>query len=149
MRKGAGRVLPAPSKSLRLGSKALGCSDLPMIVAVVTVRVVQVTVDQVVDVIAVRNGFMAAARPVLVALVVSAAVMPGGAVLRVHGIHVQLVLIHMIAVDMVQMPVMQVIRVAVVLDRGVPAAGAVLVVVVRVLGAGAHQVLLGLGPFFW
>jgi hypothetical protein len=47
--------------------------DLAVVVAVVAVRVVQVAVHQVIDVVAVRHGLVAAARAVLVALVVLAA----------------------------------------------------------------------------
>jgi hypothetical protein len=54
-----------------------------MIVAVVAVRVVQVAVDQVVDVIAVWNRFVAAARPMHVARFVRAAGMTGRASVRI------------------------------------------------------------------
>lgn len=44
-----------------------------MVVAMVAVGVVQVTVDQIVDVITMRHGLMAASRPMLVGCVVTGA----------------------------------------------------------------------------
>lgn len=48
-------------------------------------------------------------------------------------------LIDMITVDMVQMPIVQVVDMTIVLDCGVPAPRLMLVVVVLVLFAGAHD----------
>ena len=54
-----------------------------MIVAMITVRMMQVPVDQVVHVIAMGHSFMSASRTVHMALVVRAATMPRCAPVRI------------------------------------------------------------------
>jgi hypothetical protein len=103
--------------------------------------VVEMAVHQVVYVVAVRDRLMAAARPVPVGLIMSAAVVARGAVGGVRRVHRQHVLVHVVAVDIVEVAVVQVVRVPLMLDGGVPAAGAVLVVVVRVRVAAHGYVL--------
>lgn len=111
-----------------------------MVIAVVSVRVVEVAVDQVVDVVAVRNGRMAAVGPMHMAFFVPAAVMGGSAAIGVGGIDVENVLIDVTGVRMVQVAVVQIIHMSVVLDSQVAAARSVLVGVVRVNLAVAHGV---------
>src|SRR5205807_2193763 len=113
---------------------------LAVVVAVAAVRVVQMALHQVIGVVAVRHGFMAAARAVLVGLVMAAAGVLGRAFAGVLLAHRQLVLFHVLALNVVQVAIVQVIDVAVMLDGGVPAAGAVLMVVVGVAGTGRHQI---------
>jgi len=106
-------------------------------VAVRTVRVVQVPVDEVVDVIAVRHGGVATACAVHVAGLVPAAAVVRGALGRVLGAHGERVLLDGLAVLVVQMAVVQIVDVAVVSDAGVAAAAAVRV---RVMGVrGRHD----------
>lgn len=111
-----------------------------MVVAVVLVRVVQVVPDQKVDVVAVRDVRVAAALTVHVSVVVGVAAVlrrAGGGVLRVDLEHV---LVHMVAVGMVEMTVMQVVHVAIVLHCDVAAVRAVLVrVLVMRLVRHAHE----------
>ena len=64
-----------------------------MIVAVAAMRVVQVPVDEVVDVVAVRHRFVAAVGTVLMRVFVSGALMTGAALVRVLGADGQLVLL--------------------------------------------------------
>lgn len=103
-----------------------------MIVAVVAVRVVQMASDDVLDVIAVRDGFVAAtvamqmARFVAVALVRNAAI----GVLRAHF---EAMLVVVTFVRMMQMAVVNVVDVAVVLNGGMAAIRAVIVVGMVVL----------------
>ena len=104
-----------------------------MVVAVVAVRVVQVAIDEVVNVVAMRHRFMTAAGAVNVPGFVAAAVVVGRAGVRVGGADGDAVFIDVVAVRVVQVAVVQVVNVAVVLDGGVAAARAVLVRVVGVV----------------
>ncbi len=106
--------------------------DRPVVVAVVAVRMVQVAVDEVIDVVAIRDGFVAAAGAVNVLLVVAAAGMLGRARGRVAGVDREGVVVDMVAVHVVQVAVVQVVGVALVLHGGVAAARAMLVAVVVV-----------------
>lgn len=110
------------------------------------VRVVQVAVHQVIDVVAVWHRFMAAAGAVHVLRTVT-----GAAVLRragggVDGVDLQLMLLDACGPHVVQMAVVQVINVAIVADGRVAATRPVGVVVLRVKGVGrAHGFL----SFLW
>lgn len=109
-------------------------------VAVPAMRMVEMAVDEVVLVVAVGNRFVPAARAVLVAVVVGAARVFGGAVSRVGFVDREPMLIVVAIVRMVQMAVVEIVGVPVVANRGVAAALAVLmpVVVVRLV---AHESL--------
>jgi hypothetical protein len=76
-----------------------------VIVAVMAVRMVQVAVDEIVDVIPMRHRFMTASRSVNVTRVVAAAARR--ALVRIFGAHVEPVLVYMIAVRMMQMTVIR------------------------------------------
>lgn len=102
-----------------------------MVVAVAPVRVVEVIADQIVDVIAVGNGLMAAAGAVDVAGFVALADVLRRAGIRVLGGNFQRALVDVIAVHGVQAAVVQVVHVASVADGGVTAAFAVDVRVLR------------------
>ena len=104
-----------------------------MVVAVVAVRVVQMTINEVVRVVAMRYGFVSAAGAVYMSRFVAVAVMIWGADVRVGGADGDAVFIDVVAVRVVQVAVVQVVNVAVVLDGGVAAARAVLVRVVGVV----------------
>ena len=117
-----------------------------MIVAVLTVRVMQVAVDEVVDVIAVRDRLVSTVGAVHVGRIVTRALVAGGAVRRVRSVDVDLVLVDVILVGVVEVTVVQVVDVVSVLHRGMTAARVVLVVVVLVLVA-AHSILRFTGVF--
>lgn len=85
----------------------------------------QMARHQIVDVVAVRDPLVPAVRAVSVGGVVLAAVMLGCAVNRVLRPDLERVLVYVVAVRMVQMPVVQVVHVALVAHGGVTAAGAV------------------------
>lgn len=89
------------------------------------VRVVQVAGDEVVRVIAVRHGFVAAAGAVRVAGGVRGAGMARRAGFGIRGRDRQAMLVRVPAVDVVEVPVVEVIRVAVVREGGVTTARAV------------------------
>jgi hypothetical protein len=95
-----------------------------VIVAVAAVRMVEVTVDQVVDVIAVRHRLVAARRAMLVSRAVRAAVVGRRASGRIGRPDFENVFVHVIAVGRVQMAVVEVVDVILVADGGVAAAGA-------------------------
>jgi len=108
-----------------------------MVITMVAMRVMQVTVYQIINVIAMRDGFVPAARAVDVIGGVCAARVLRGANLRVGGGNGDDVLVHVVAMRMVQMPVVQIINMAVVAHRGMAAVRAVLMRVVGMLGKGA------------
>lgn len=104
-----------------------------MIVAVSVVRVMEVPIDQVVDMVTVRDGRMTAVGPVNVSRVVPAALVVGRAVGRVGVVDFQLVLNNLpVRLLVMEVAVVEVVDVTVVLDCRVAAAGAVLVWVVFV-----------------
>lgn len=112
-----------------------------MAVAMVTMWMVQMTVDQVVHMIPMGDGFMSAAGAVDVAIGMTAALMVRGAFAGVCGRHRQHMLIHVLLMRMVQMTVMQVVHMAIMLNGGMPAVGPMLVVMIVMLGVvtGAHD----------
>jgi hypothetical protein len=112
-------------------------------VAVVTIRVVQHSVDEIIDMIAVRNRFMATVRPMTVAGAgagmrrVDTSVRVGGADFKA----VFVVMIHS-AIDgmwMMEVSVVQVIDVTVVLDRSMAAVTVVLMFVIGMAMAWVHR----------
>lgn len=110
-----------------------------MVIAVAFVRVMQVAVNDVIDVIAVRHGFMAAAVTVQMARFVARALVRRAA-FGILGAHFEAMLVVMALVRMVQMAVVQVIDVAVVLNRGVTTTRAMRVVGMIVLDVfGCHN----------
>jgi hypothetical protein len=104
-----------------------------MIVAVPCMDMMQAAIDQIIDMIAVRHRFMATARP-----------MHMGTGLRLHaaigiaGRNANQMLVNMLAVHMVQMAIMQIINMAIMLDRGVAAARAVAMAMIGVDVAAHH-----------
>jgi hypothetical protein len=99
----------------------------------VPMRVVQVAVDQVVDVIPMRYRLVTASRSVLVPRLVPRAAMLRRAAVGILGRHLDHVLVDMIAVGMMQVPIVKIVDVLAVLDGLVPAIGAVLVRMIGVL----------------
>jgi hypothetical protein len=96
-----------------------------VIVAVLVVRVMQMPTHQIVDVAAVRDRLMPAARAMHVRGVVLAAVMPRCAVSRVLRPNLERVLVYVVAVRMVQMSVVQEVDVTMMPHGRVTARGAV------------------------
>ncbi len=104
--------------------------------------VVQMTIDQIIDVVAMGHRFVAAARAVDMAAVMSATIVLGGAGARVGGRHADDVLIDMALVRVMEMSVVKIIDMIVVLDGGMTAAGLMLMGVFRMSVAGGHNYLL-------
>ncbi len=116
-----------------------------MVAAVAGVLMVQVPCDQVVDVVAVRHRLVAAAGSVYMGGVVLGTAVAAAAPVGVRGAHRQDVLVVMVAVRAVQMPVVQVVEVAVMDDGDVAAARAVNVIVAAFVYvvSGCHARNLG------
>jgi hypothetical protein len=109
-----------------------------VIIAVPAVRVVEMTVDQMIDVIAMGNRGVAAAGGVHVVGWMAVARVLWRALGRVGRIDGDHAFVDVVAVDHVQMPIVEVIDVAAVLDGEMPAAGAVNMVVGGVGGMRRH-----------
>jgi hypothetical protein len=106
-----------------------------VVVAVILVRPVKAAFDQIVDVVVVGYGVVAAAVAVCMRRIAGNG---GGVAARVCGVGCDHVFIDVVAVRMMQVAVVQVVDVVVVTDRGVSAVGSVLVrmtAVVNVVGA--------------
>ncbi len=72
-----------------------------MIVAMIAVRMVEMSIDQIVDMVAMGNRFMTAARPMDMGGVMAAAMVIGGATLRIGRRNLNRMLVDMIPMGMV------------------------------------------------
>lgn len=112
--------------------------DRPMVVAVVAVGMVQMAIDEVVDMIAMGNCFMPTPR----AMDMVCGVTTAGVALctgdRVCVAHLKRMLVHMIAVGVMQVAIVQIIHMTIVADRRMAAIWPVNVVVVSVLVTVCH-----------
>ena len=93
------------------------------------VRVMQMSLYQVVGVIGVRDDFVPTARAVRMALVVLAAGVRWRAGHRIRSSLGQRALVHVVVVHVVEMAIVEVVGVVTVLDGRVPAVGPVRVIV--------------------
>ncbi|WP_168175672.1 hypothetical protein [Pseudomonas sp. PA15(2017)] len=109
-----------------------------MVVAMVAVRVMQVSIDEIVHMIAMGNGLMAAARSMHMIRSVSATLVIRRAGIRVLGVYFQAVFVHMITVRMMQVTIVQVVDMTIVLDGQMATARLVLMIVMGMLVAVAH-----------
>jgi hypothetical protein len=109
-----------------------------VIVAVVAVRVVEVVPHEEVHVVSMGNALVTTLRSVEVTGVVAIAEVVGGAGLRMRGVDLEHVLVHMVPVRVVQMTVVQVVDVVAVRHRGMPAAGLVAVGVIGMSRVVVH-----------
>jgi hypothetical protein len=101
---------------------------------------VEMIADDVIDVVAVRHCLMSATGAVYVSFVVSAAVMVGRASVRVACVLFQPVFIDMVAVKVVHVPFVQIVGMAVMVNRGMTATRAVLVVMLlERIARGSHR----------
>lgn len=90
----------------------------------IAVLVMQMPADQVIDMIPMRNRRMTAVLSMLMLVVVRSAAVARRALIRIARAHRDAMLIDVIAVNVMQMPVVQIIHMAVVPHRGMPAIGA-------------------------
>jgi hypothetical protein len=104
----------------------------------VAMRMVQVAIDQIIDMVAVRHSFVTATGTVNVARFVAAADMRRSAAIRVGRIDGDHMLIDMVTVNVMQVAIVQIVHMPIVLNRGVAAIFAVLMRMVSVLFTGFH-----------
>jgi hypothetical protein len=109
-----------------------------VIVAVPLVRVMQVPIDEIVDVVAMRYGFMPTALAVNMGRVMAAAA-PIRAPVGIRRANRNGVLIYMIRVRVVQMAVVQVIDMPIMTDRSMTATWSVHVGMVAMRGVRGHM----------
>src|SRR5438132_10735120 len=93
------------------------------------VRMMQMAIDDIVDMVAVRNCLMSTLSAVGMARVVSGARMGRRAARRIRLARGENVLVNVSLVEMMQVPVVKIILVAIVFDGLVPAVGTVLMFV--------------------
>lgn len=105
-----------------------------MIIAMVAMRMMQMPVHQIVDMVAVRYGLMPTPRSMHMPGLVSGAAMIRRAAIGILRRHFDRVLVDMVAVRMVQVPVVQKVHVVAMADGRMPTAGPVLVRMIGVMG---------------
>ncbi len=93
--------------------------DRAVIVAVSVVGMMEMAVHQIIDMVAMGNGFVSASRAVLVVGFVGLARVVGRASGWIGGIDLKAVLVHMVRMRVVQVPVVKVVHMVVVTDRRV------------------------------
>jgi len=108
-----------------------------VVVTVVAMWVMQMTIHEVVDVVAVRDRIMAAAGAMHVRLIVPTAIVVRRAPIGIGRRHFDHMLVHVVTMRMVQMPVVEIVHMVAVPYRRMPARRAMNVRVMRMLGVGA------------
>lgn len=123
--------------------------DGTVVITVIAVRMVQMAVDEIVDMIAVRDRFVAAAWAMDVSGIMSGAAMVGRATIRVLVAHLNAMFIHMIGVRMVKMTIVEVVHMVAMPNRDVAALRSVGVIVVGMMRkiAGGHFDVLSLSQW--
>ena len=89
----------------------------------------QMAIHQVIHMVAMRHDFVAAIGTVSVGLLIGGAALVRRAFLRIRRGHLNLMVVHMIAVGVMQVAIVKIISVAVVFHGGVPAVWAMHVAV--------------------
>ena len=112
-----------------------------MVVAVPRVRVMEVTRDEIVDVVAVRDGLVTTSGRVLVPLLMPSTGVVRRASGRVGLAHVKLMLVDVTIVRVMKMAIVEVVDMVAVPDCGVPARVAMNVFMIG-MGAVRHDLLL-------
>jgi hypothetical protein len=105
-----------------------------MIITMIAMRVMQMTLYEIIGMVAVWHGLVAATRSVFVIRIVLAATMVRAAAIGIRGAHRNGMLVDMIVMRVMQMAVVEIIGVAVVANRNVAAA---LSVCMRMIGVNA------------
>jgi len=104
-----------------------------MVVAVVTVRMVKASVDEIADMVAMGYGLMPAAGPMNVPRLMPVAHEIRRAGVRIAIAHFNFVLVDMVAENVVKVTIVDVVNVIAMPDRSMTAARAVLMRVILVL----------------
>jgi hypothetical protein len=103
----------------------------------IAMRMMQVAIDEVIDVVAMRHRLVTAAGAVDMASLMPGALVVGGAGVGIRRADLDHMFIDMVPMRVMQMAVMQVIDVIAMANGGMAAARAMLVIVVLVMGMGA------------
>lgn len=101
-----------------------------VVIAVIAVRMVQMAGDEIIDMIAMWNSLVTAAGSMNVGGIMSATSMVGRASIRVLAAHFDCMFVHVIAMRMMKMAIMEVIQMVAVSDGNVAAVGSMGVIVV-------------------
>jgi hypothetical protein len=113
--------------------------ERPVIITVIPMWMMQVVVNQVVNVITVGNRLVRTAGTVYMSLVMSTAGMTGRTSVGISRGDFNHVFVNVIEVHVMQVTIMQIIRVVGMSDSHVAAGRRVLMVVPLMLGAGSHR----------
>jgi hypothetical protein len=107
----------------------------------ISMGMVQMTVDKIIDVVAMWNRLVTAPGAMNVARRMSTAVVAWRALVGIFRADFERVLVYVIAMRMVQVPIVEIIDVIAMLDSGVAAVCAMLMIVRGVMRfvAGAHR----------
>jgi len=124
---------PERRRSATLDARLLNDVDRPVVVAMIAMRMMQVAVDQIVQVIAMRHGVVPASRTVHVPRLVPTALVIGRAAIRVGRRDFQSVFVHVIAMRVMQMAVVEIVDMIAVPDGRMFAGRAVLVIMMGVV----------------
>jgi hypothetical protein len=131
------KVLPPLNTTFTLDPRSLRQLQFTVIVAVITVWMMQATIHEIIHMVAVRDRFVAAPGSVNMCGIVAGA--RSGVTIGIDLADFDHVLIDMPSVRMMQMPVMQIIDVPIVFHRDVAAIAAVLMFVASMNFAVAHN----------
>ncbi|KWF36867.1 hypothetical protein WL88_01400 [Burkholderia diffusa] len=138
------RECPSAARESARGRRQSRSGELyrAVVITVVAMRVMKAAVDQIIDVIAVRYSLVPATRAVHMTRLMVTAVRR--TFVRIFRADLDLMFVDMIAVRMVQVAIMEIVYVVAMLDCGVTAVRAMLMVMVSMMGfvAGAHAYLL-------
>lgn len=105
-----------------------------MIIAMITVGMVQMAINQIIDVITMRHGFMSTAGAMHMAGLMALAMVIRCAAIRIFIAHLNDMLIDMVGMGMVQMTIMQIVDVVLVMHCSVSTVRAMFMVVIGVMG---------------
>ena len=114
--------------------------DRAVIVAMIAMRMVQAAIDQIIDVIAMGHRLMAAIRPMHMAGIMALAGLAVVAAVRVLGADLDDMLIDMIAMRVMEVPIVKIIHMVAMADGGM---AAILTVLMRVIVVDAAVVAHG------
>ena len=111
-----------------------------MVIAMTAVWMMQVTIYQIIYMITMWYGGVSAVRSMHMIRIMAGTLVVGCATIRVLRTHLQTVFIDMVIMDMMQMPVMNVIHMSIMFDRNMTAILAMLVgMVCMLLTAVCHK----------
>jgi hypothetical protein len=117
-----------------------------MIIAMVAMRMMQVAINQIVHMVPMRHRLVAASGPMHVTRAVTGAAMLRSALAGIGRGDLDDMFIDVVAMDMMEMPVMQIVNMAVMMDGRMTAIRAVNMRMIGMLGVGACR--HGMTPCF-